>query len=145
MATRRSQARDRKVRRRSNLNILDSSAVLAVALREPGSDLAGAAFEDAAISTVNVAEVYTKASQLDLSRIIIDAIFAIKGLEIVPLSMEQAQRAGGIVSITQSAGLSLGDRCCLALGIERQCPIFTSDRAWAQFAEPLGIDIRVIR
>jgi PIN domain nuclease of toxin-antitoxin system len=47
------------------------------------------------------------------------------------------------VKITQPFGLSLGDRACLALAIQRQATALTTDRAWKNLN--LGIEIEVIR
>jgi len=45
--------------------------------------------------------------------------------------------------LTRHLGLSLGDRICLALAIERQCPALTADRNWANLK--IGIPIQLIR
>jgi ribonuclease VapC len=45
---------------------------------------------------------------------------------------------------TRHAGLSLGDRACLALAKSAQLVALTADRAWAECAE-LGIDIEYVR
>ncbi len=60
-----------------------------------------------------------------------------------PLSSGQAMRAGLWRNATRSLGLSLGDRCCLALAMDLKATVFTADRAWAGL--DLGIPIRVIR
>ncbi len=44
---------------------------------------------------------------------------------------------------TKFLGLSLGDRACLALAMEEQAIAVTADKAWAQLA--LGVSIQVIR
>ena len=46
-------------------------------------------------------------------------------------------------SVTRGAGLSLGDRACLALGDRLGCPVITADRAWASL--DIGIEIVLIR
>jgi ribonuclease VapC len=125
--------------------VFDSSAILAVILDEAGSDVVRDRFGQAVISTCNAAEVYTKILQLGLSRRAPDVIFGSDNIDIVPLSLSQARAAGEMVMLTGKAGLSLGDRCCLALAIERKLPVLTADRPWAQFADPLGLDIRLIR
>jgi len=43
------------------------------------------------------------------------------------------------------SNLGLGDRVCLALSRSLSKPAFTADRAWQQWAEELGVDVRVIR
>jgi PIN domain nuclease of toxin-antitoxin system len=51
--------------------------------------------------------------------------------------------AGGLVKVTRPFGLSLGDRACLALAIERKVTVYTTDRVWKSLN--LGIEIEVIR
>jgi ribonuclease VapC len=44
---------------------------------------------------------------------------------------------------TKRYGLSLGDRACLALAIERKAKVYTTDRNWKNL--DLGIAVEVIR
>ncbi len=44
---------------------------------------------------------------------------------------------------TMAAGLSLGDRACLALGQRMGLPVLTTDRVWQSL--DVGVEIRVIR
>jgi ribonuclease VapC len=48
-------------------------------------------------------------------------------------------------SLTRSAGLSLADRLCLALARRLKAKVLTADRAWTLVAEPLGLDVGLIR
>jgi PIN domain nuclease of toxin-antitoxin system len=56
---------------------------------------------------------------------------------------EQARIAAELKRITRPFGLSLGDRACLALAIDRKATVYTTDKAWKQF--DLGIEVVVIR
>jgi PIN domain nuclease of toxin-antitoxin system len=40
---------------------------------------------------------------------------------------------------TRTVGLSLADRVCLALGIDRNLPVVTGDRAWASAGLPVEL------
>lgn len=42
-------------------------------------------------------------------------------------------------------GLSLGDRLCLALAKVKARPALTGDRAWAEVADAIGVEILLIR
>jgi len=55
----------------------------------------------------------------------------------------QARIAGGLVKFTRPYGLSLGDRACLALAIQRKAAVYTTDAAWKNL--DLGIEVQVIR
>jgi ribonuclease VapC len=125
-------------------SVLDASALLAVVFREPGMDRVNEAIRDGAvILTVNLAEVVTRilqrgSDESDMRRILtaIDPV-------VVPFDEELAYRAGLLRSATRSAGLSLGDRACLALAERLGVPALTTDRVWSTLQ--LGIQIEVIR
>ena len=51
--------------------------------------------------------------------------------------------AAELIHVTQPYGLSLGDRACLALAIERKAKVYTADRCWKNLS--LGIEVEVIR
>jgi ribonuclease VapC len=127
------------------LVVLDSSAILAVILDEPGADLVSDSLGAALVSTVNVAETYTIVSRVGLPVDLVRDFLNYKGIEIVPLSHYDAEIAGRMITLTNTSGLSLGDRCCLALGMARKAIILSADRAWLPFAEPLGLKIEIIR
>ncbi|MBD1847610.1 hypothetical protein H6F89_30265 [Cyanobacteria bacterium FACHB-63] len=65
------------------------------------------------------------------------------GLTIAPFSSEKAEMAGRLWLQTRQAGLSLGDRACLSLGIRLNVPVLTCDRTWATLR--LALDVQVIR
>lgn len=124
--------------------VLDASAVLALLNQEVGAQrLTPELLREAAISTVNLAEVHTKlvreggdpdeAWELALAPV----------CEVEPFSGEQAKMAGCLVKETRSSGLSLGDRACLALAILLKAPVYTTDKDWKNLK--LGIRIHVIR
>jgi PIN domain nuclease of toxin-antitoxin system len=64
-------------------------------------------------------------------------------VEFVDFDFALAAIAGRLRAATRSLGLSLGDRACLALAIERNCPVMTADRSWAKLN--LGIPIQLVR
>lgn len=125
--------------------ILDSSALLAVAMDEPGGDMVAAALEDAAISTANLAEFVEVIERRGLNWADVSDVVTISSVAIAPLDIDDAVVAGQMAKTTRVAGLSLGDRCCLALAKRKDAEVLTADRAWEQFAKPLGIKIRLIR
>lgn len=122
--------------------VLDSSAVLALLLAEPGVDRVKTVLPGALLSTVNLAEVITKLCERGMpaseARAAVEAI----GVELVDFDVDLACAAGNLRLVTRSAGLSLGDRACLALSRHRGLPAMTSDTAWAQLS---GFDVVQIR
>lgn len=125
--------------------VIDASAILAAILGETGGDTVFELLDEAIVSTVNVAEVYTYAAINELETDAIDAFFADTGIEIVPLGQDQAVMAGQLASVTRKVGLSLGDRSCLALAKLRQAEVLTADRPWQQVAKAVGLTIMLLR
>jgi len=114
----------------SSRYVLDSSAVLALIQSEPGANVVRAAMDKAVMSTVNLAETVTKLVERGMPRLDARAaLFELK-IEYVPFTEAQATLCGELRPATRSRGLSLGDRACLALAIERGLPAMTADAAW---------------
>lgn len=113
-----------------NKNVLDSSAILAVLLAEPGSEIVEPLLADALVSTVNVAEVFSKLIEKKLLTETTKSDFQQLGLEIVDYDFEQAMKAAELRPLTKHLGLSLGDRSCLALAILHDSTAVTADRDW---------------
>lgn len=118
---------------------LDASALLALLNGEAGADRVEAILDTAVISAVNYAEVVAKiverGGSSDLAAAILDPLH----LAIVDFDRAQALGAGQLRLTTRAAGLSFGDRACLALASARKLTAVTSDRAW----KVLELDIMV--
>jgi ribonuclease VapC len=125
--------------------VLDASALLAVLLDEPGASSVTAVLDDAAISTVNLAEVVGQYARRGIPESGIRAMLGLFSVEIVPLDQELAFSVGSLVPKTRSAGLSLGDRACLALAAQRGTKVLTADRSWSRIARAVGVEVDVIR
>jgi PIN domain nuclease of toxin-antitoxin system len=123
--------------------VLDASAILAVGFLEPGADRVRPALTSALVSAVTGAEVIAKYVDRGLTED--DAVDSFRDfrLETAEFDAAQAERSGRLRASTRHLGLSLGDRCCLALAIERGAKVMTADRSWAGL--DLGIEIEVVR
>jgi PIN domain nuclease of toxin-antitoxin system len=64
-------------------------------------------------------------------------------VEVIPLGRTQAAAAPSLASAGKPLGLSLADRCCLALAVTRRQPVLTADAAWRSLTA--DIDIVLIR
>jgi len=126
-----------------DLAVLDSSAILAVFFNEPGAEIVIPILHGALLSTINLAEVHTR--MLESGARAQQAWTWITNLqcEVCFFTDEHARAAAELRPITGPFGLSLGDRACLALAIERKATVYTTDRVWKQLN--LGIEIMVIR
>lgn len=123
--------------------VLDASALLAMLNREVGSERVAAALADAVMSSVNLSEVVAKLSDQGRAETEIRSYLNALGIVIVPFDLELAYRSGCLRSGTKSAGLSFGDRACLALAESLNIPALTSDRAWTTLN--LNIQVQLIR
>jgi ribonuclease VapC len=124
-------------------NVADASAMLAALKNEPFGEVDPRELVGAAISTVNLCEVLSKLHDDGLSEAQAEAAVSAMNLRIVPFDEPQARAAARLRSLTRHAGLSLGDRACLALGERLKCPVVTADRVWASL--DLGVEVLVIR
>jgi len=125
--------------------VLDASALLAYLQGEPGGEeVAERLLEGAHISAVNWAEVLTKLadrgrSPLEVTTALEDLGILGSGLIVETVDAELARGIAELREPTKKAGLSLGDRACLALGARLQLPVLTTDRVWKDLGLPLEI------
>lgn len=127
------------------LTVLDSSAVLAFLLAEPGADLVAEALPTGILSTVNLAEVVAVLARGGNPPADVQAIVADLSLPTLPPDEAMAIDAGLLYDATRAAGLSLGDRFCLALARKLGVPVVTADRAWLKVGVRTEVDVRLIR
>lgn len=125
--------------------LLDASALLAFLRDEPGADLVESRLSNAAISVMNLAEVVTHYARRGNGRDIIEEAITETGVLCLPADSDLAYEAGLLSPLTISAGLSLGDRFCLALAKRLKCEVLTADRAWSSIADRIGVSVRLIR
>jgi ribonuclease VapC len=119
--------------------VIDSSAILASILDETGATKVNAIISQSLMSAVNFAEVVTVLNNdgyvSDQINIILDAY----NITVIPFDETQAKICGNLRQVTRSRGLSLGDRACLALALQKGLPVLTADRTW----EDIDVSVRV--
>lgn len=123
--------------------VLDASALLAFLRKEPGRDRVEAVLDHSLISSVNLAEVGAKAIDYGGTLEGISNSVAPLPLRTVAFAPEDAIISGSLRAATRSRGLSLADRCCLALGLRMGLPVLTADSKWRGI--DVGVVIEVIR
>lgn len=130
-------------------SVLDASAFLAYLQDEPGAEYVATALEHGcAISAANWAEMLSKLAEVGKNPYKITATLTEQGLMntalyVLPFDEEAACEVARLKPLTKKAGLSLGDRACLALGLFLQLPVITTDQAWKNLG--LNIKIEIIR
>ncbi|MEA3031333.1 MAG: hypothetical protein QOJ53_1912 [Sphingomonadales bacterium] len=124
-------------------HVLDASALLAVMLEERGAEKVRELLPGAIVGAVNLAEVVAKLQERGAPDENIDRNIARLNLPVIPFDAAQAMAAGKLRVRTRGAGLSLGDRACLALALARGLPAVTTNRGWA--ALDIGAKVIVAR
>ena len=124
-------------------HVLDASALLCLLFEEPGAERVEAALGSACIGAVNLAEVVGKL--VDRGVAPGEAVADLRGidLEVIDFDRAQAEAAGTLRAATRAAGLSLGDRACLALAETLGATALTTDRPWAGL--DCGVAVEVVR
>jgi ribonuclease VapC len=110
--------------------ILDASALLAFLFDEPGAEPVAEVLDQASILTVNWVEVAQHSRERGNDMRDARERLTKAGLQIVPLSVEDAEGAAELRGATRRLGLSLADRCCLAFARRTGLPALTADGAW---------------
>jgi len=123
--------------------VLDASAILALVGEEPGADAVARIVANCLVSTVNGSEAVAKLVERGMPpEVAEDIIF---GLPFEPVDFDRplAAAAGRMWPRGRRAGLSLGDRACLALAEAKNLPAITADTQWRRFES--STEIRYIR
>ena len=112
--------------------VLDASALLAALAQEPRAERWSVKVSGATMSAVNLSEVIAKLADVGWPEQEIKAMIEPLSLSIVPFDAASAYDSGLLRPLTKRAGLSFGDRACLALAVRTNLPVLTADRAWAK-------------
>jgi ribonuclease VapC len=124
--------------------VLDASAMVAFLRKEKGAEKVRDVLTACCISAVNLSETYYKMvekGEVELEQV----IYQVGRLDIplVVFDEEQAKISASLWKPTRKMGLSLGDRCCLALALKLGLPVYTTDHRWEKC--PVGVDVVLIR
>lgn len=125
--------------------VLDASALLALLRDEPGAARVAEVMGDARMSSVNYAEVVSHFIHAGMPADQVDAMLRPLPMTIVEADQTLATMAGRLRATTAKAGLSLGDRFCLALAKRDSLPALTADKTWRTIADATGVAVTVIR
>ena len=131
----------------SSVVILDASAVIAFLQGEPGHEVVQQALQSqhCVVSAANQAEIIAKALDRGGTPDAIRTLLAELSYSVIDIKAEDGVQAGLMRLVTRTAGLSLGDRLCLAVAQRLKARVFTADRAWLSVAQALGLEVCCIR
>jgi ribonuclease VapC len=125
--------------------VLDASAVLALMDAEPGQEAVAAVLPGALVSAINLAEVVSKLAERGMPAAQAHGDALALGIDVVAFDGSLALDAGALRPLTRAAGLSLGDRCCLALARLRHAAVLTTETRWEPIAKVVDVTIQNIR
>jgi len=123
--------------------VLDASAVLVLLLDEPGAEVVADVLTDGVLSAVNLAEVLSKLSDRGADVSGLADHLAAAGVLVEPMTEADAAVVAELRRVDTGRGLSLADRCCLALGRRLSVPVLTADRAWSVIR--CDVEVRQVR
>lgn len=123
--------------------VLDSSAILATILEEPGAEVVRPRLRGASVSAVNWSEVLQKLSQLDIDLQVARDIRSL-GVLLVSFDEPAAEATAALWETTRQAGLSFADRACIVTAARVGLPALTADKRWAA-VDHLPAEIVLIR
>jgi PIN domain nuclease of toxin-antitoxin system len=112
---------------------------------ERGAAKVASAIAGARVSSVNYAEVVSHFIHAGMPEQQVDAMLDPLPLTVVFTDKALAQIAGRLRASTAEAGLSLGDRFCLALARRDGLPAWTSDQNWKKIADAVEVKVVAIR
>jgi ribonuclease VapC len=121
--------------------VLDASVLLASILGEPGRERVLELEETAFVSAVNMAETRSKLSDKGLSADDIELSLDALDKIVVDFGDGDAIGVATLRKSTRTAGLSLGDRACLALAQRLGATALTADRNWSSVDIPIKVEV----
>jgi ribonuclease VapC len=121
--------------------VLDASALLAVMNSEPGADIVRASLVGALISTVNYSEVMKKTIERSVAVEKLYSLVESASLDIVPFDLELAETTAKLYPQGKPYGLSMADRACLALGIQRKYKVLTAEKGMGLVSVPIKVKL----
>jgi ribonuclease VapC len=125
--------------------VFDASALLALFFSEAGSDDVRALIQrtQGLVTIVNDCEVLTKVHEVGFPLGEFETVFSTMPLTLVDANKEMARYAAALRPSTKHAGLSLGDRFCLAGAFYYHATAVTADRSWKEIKA--GVPVICIR
>ncbi len=119
--------------------VLDTSALIALVRGQPGAGRVAAVLTTACVSAVNLAEAYGRLIRRGRAPEETVRQIARLRLHVVPFDEAQAAIAATLCEPDRFAGLSLGERACLALATHLSLPVLTTEQSWSEHDLPVEV------
>jgi ribonuclease VapC len=129
------------------LYVMDASALLALMQDERGGDVVNELIveHECVASSVNIVEVGTRLIDKGLAPAHLARTLKELDVQTIDFDLEQALACASLRVTTRQAGLSLGDRACLALAQLMKGTAVTADSAWVDVADAACVKVLMIR
>ena len=125
--------------------VLDASAVIALLKGERGASRVAGVIANSVVGVFNHAEVVSHFVHLGAPEAEVRTMLGALPFTVVAADEALGWHAGLLRAATAAAGLSLGDRFCLALARRMDAPAYTADRAWKEVAVAAEVKVVTIR
>ncbi|PWV99035.1 PIN domain nuclease of toxin-antitoxin system [Hoeflea marina] len=121
--------------------VLDASAILALAFREPGEERVTGVLSQAIVNAVNLSESAVKLIKKGFAPDeAINWLGAI-GFEVVSFDTDHGWRASRLSADPANKRLSFADRACIATAERVGATALTTDRIWADLDLPCKVEL----
>jgi PIN domain nuclease of toxin-antitoxin system len=124
-------------------HILDTSALLAALLNEPGNEQVFTVLDSSAISSVNLLETFGKLVQKGIPAAEARQAIESLALPVIEWGEEDVWASADTLSLAWQSGISMGDRICLVTARKYDAVALTADRKWIGLVP--GVKIQLIR
>lgn len=98
---------------------------------EPGKENVEQILDESSTGRINITEALTKMLERGSTIEEAEENLSDLNLNIIEFDAEQSRKIAELRLITKHLGLSLGDRSCLALAIQKDATAVTADKKWA--------------
>ena len=97
------------------------------------------------MTAVNLGEVVGGLVRAGMEETDIREALRVLSTDWIAFDDDLAYATGLLITATRTAGLSFGDRACLALAKRLGAKALTADRAWAKVAPAIGVEVEFVR
>jgi ribonuclease VapC len=124
--------------------VLDSTALIALVLGEPGFERVQGLLERSGVSAVNLTETIHKLVQKGSAQRSVEHLVQGLQLNVIAWSEDLSYQSAEFAVLGKSHGLSLGGRACLTLAKQLKATAVTADQAWTE-VPALGVRLLMFR